>query len=59
MKEQALVLSQPQPTLVLPQLQPELPTLGELAMQFWKELLQGGNRANDEDGVGGGGSRWM
>ncbi len=59
MKEQALALSQPQPTLVLPQIQPTLPTLSELAMRFWKELLQGDTTANDEGYVGGGGSRWM
>ena len=48
MKEQTLVLPQPQPTL---------PTLSELTMRFWRELLRGGTTVAD-DGVGGGGSRW-
>ncbi len=50
MNEQAFTLSQPQPTVLLPQPQPTLPTLGELAQRFWRELLQGGSPANGSDG---------
>ena len=47
--EQAFTLSQPQPTVFLPQPQPTLPTLGELAQRFWRELLQGASPANGND----------
>jgi len=49
MNEQAVPLSQPQSTGFLPQPQPTLPTLGELAQRFWTELLRGTSPANGND----------